>query len=44
MLTSEVATGTGDAEPEVAGNEMIKRRLFNGADIDHCRLTIGQST
>jgi hypothetical protein len=34
ILASQVATRTGDAQPKMAGDEMVERRLFNGTDID----------
>jgi hypothetical protein len=35
IFTPEIATGTGDTEPEMTWEEMIERRLFNGANIHH---------
>ncbi len=43
MLTSQIATRTGNTEPEMARDKVVKRRFFNGADINHGRLTIDQS-
>jgi len=43
MFTSEVATGTGDAEPEMTGNEMIDGSFLNWADINDRRITIDKT-
>jgi hypothetical protein len=43
MFASQVATCTGDAEPEMAGEEVIERCLFDGAYINNGRFTIDKS-
>jgi|PlaIllAssembly_1097288.scaffolds.fasta_scaffold3152577_1 hypothetical protein len=43
VFTSEVATGTGDAEPKMTGDEMVDGSFLNGADIDDRRMVISQS-
>jgi hypothetical protein len=40
VFASQIATRTGDAEPEMAGDEMIKRSFFNRTDVDDGRSTI----
>jgi hypothetical protein len=33
IFASEITTGTGDTQPEMAGEEMIERGFFNRANI-----------
>jgi hypothetical protein len=40
ILTSQIATRARDAQPEMAGDEMIEGRLFNGTDIDGAGFTV----
>ena len=35
IFASEITTGTGDAQPEMAGKEMIERCLFYRTNINH---------
>jgi len=42
VFTSQVATRTGDAEPKMAGDEMVDRSFLNGADIDDRRIAIDE--
>jgi len=43
MFASQIAIRTGDAEPKMAGDEMVKRGLFNGSDVNNSRIAIHES-
>ena len=43
VFASQVAACTGNAEPEMPRDEMIKRCFFNRTDVDDGRSTIDQS-
>ena len=42
VFTSQVATRTGEAEPKMAGDEMVDGSFLNGADIDDGRIAIDE--
>jgi hypothetical protein len=43
MFAFQIAARTGETEPEMAGNEMVERCLFNGTYVNNGRLTIDKS-
>ena len=40
IFAAEVATGTGEAEPGVTGDEMVERRLLNRSNVNDSRFSI----
>jgi hypothetical protein len=43
IFAPEVATGTGDAQSEMAGKEVIDRCFFNGSNIHNRRFPINDA-
>ena len=43
VFASQIATRTGYAKPEMAGDEVIERGFFDGPDVNNRRTTIDQS-
>jgi len=43
VLASQIATRTGDAEPEMPGDEMVERCFFNWTYVDNGRPTIDKT-
>ena len=43
VFASQIATCTGNAEPEMAGDKMVERGFFYGTDIDNRRFSIDKS-